>query len=493
MCTGLTAVFWELSERFPDEIIGWCEKDLETKIDLEQWGKVFHHDLIMASYAVKTTFLSDSIGYIDQLPFVKVNRKVLYGTWQMSSDIGGIKGKAAGMLKPLLNEITNFDFLLNSAAKIGQQNGLFCYSDPGFFKFSTENTLRTTSSVKELFLFVYLHYNSVWTNVLLWCFFRYEKKVPIFSYLQVFRKRKIFRKSINFSEIKINSSYKPEEDKTVDVIIPTIGRPSHLLQVMEDLKKQSLLPERVIVVEQNPNESAVTELNKLTKEEWPFEVIHHFINKTGACNARNIALNETTSNFVFFCDDDNRVPVDTIKVAIKEMDRLGCKMISTSYRQLDEKLVFGFVKQWGTFGAGNSIVQSDVLSNVRFSPVFEHGYGEDKDFGMQLRNSGCDIIYHPGIEILHLKAPIGGFRKEHTQEWEKELPQPKPSPTLMALALRHYSSQQLKGYKTSLILKYYNKQQVKNPITYIRQMNNRWEKSKIWAMELLKTSPDFPV
>lgn len=488
---GLIHAFFELCERFPEELIGWCNKDLENEIDLEQWEKVFHHDLIMASYAVKTTFFSDCIGYVDQLPFVKVKRKVLYGTWQMSSDIGGIKGKVAGILKPLLNEITNFEFLLNSAAKIGQQNGLFCYSDPGFFKFSKENTLRTTSSVNQLFLFVHLHYNSVWSTVLLWCFFLYEKKFPIFSYLQVFRKRKIFRKEIDFSEIEVSSTNRPEEYTTVDVIIPTIGRPSHLLQVMEDLKRQSLLPERVIVVEQNSNENAVTELSELTNKEWPFEVIHHFINKTGACNARNLALKETTSNFVFFCDDDNRIPVDTIKIAIKEMGRLGCKMISTSYRQPDEKLIFGIVKQWGTFGAGNSIVRSDVLSNVRFSPVFEHGYGEDKDFGMQLRNSGCDIIYHPGIEILHLKAPMGGFRKKVILEWEKGLPYPKPSPTLMALALKYYSPQQIRGFKTSLFLKYYKKQSIKNPISYIHHMNDRWKKSEIWARELLKGSPEY--
>ena len=30
-----------------------------------------------------------------------------------------------------------------------------------------------------------------------------------------------------------------------------------------------------------------------------------------------------------------------------------------------------------------------------FHVVFEFGFGEDNDFGMQLRNGGYDIVYYP--------------------------------------------------------------------------------------------------
>jgi GT2 family glycosyltransferase len=36
----------------------------------------------------------------------------------------------------------------------------------------------------------------------------------------------------------------------------------------------------------------------------------------------------------------------------------------------------------------------------------------DNDFGMQLRNQGHDVLYLPEPQILHLKAPMGGFRTE---------------------------------------------------------------------------------
>jgi GT2 family glycosyltransferase len=39
--------------------------------------------------------------------------------------------------------------------------------------------------------------------------------------------------------------------------------------------------------------------------------------------------------------------------------------------------------------------------------ALEFGYGEDTDFGMQLRNKGFDVIYFPDLKITHLKAPMG--------------------------------------------------------------------------------------
>jgi len=56
----------------------------------------------------------------------------------------------------------------------------------------------------------------------------------------------------------------------------------------------------------------------------------------------------------------------------------------------------------------------------------------------------------------------------------------------MAFALKYYTPQQIKGFKTSLFLKYYNKQSVKNPLAYARSMRLRWKKSEVWAGKLIK-------
>lgn len=483
--TACTVALWELAERFPNELLGWCEEAHLVHLDLEKWKDIFHHDLIMASYAVESAFLPESIGYVEQLPFANLNREVLFGTWRMSKDVGGIQANVLNRFKPLMGKIENFEYLLNAVAKLGQQNSLFCYSAPGLVKKTPVKSLVHTASKQQLFTFVYQHYNSVWLMILTWCLYKYEKQFPLNPLFRGFKRQKYFKKKVDLSGIPVASVRSLKVSDAIDVIIPTMGRPDHLYNVLKDFSRQTALPQKLIIVEQNPDTASVTKLDYLENEKWPFKIVHHFIHRTGACHARNLALSETTSDWVFFSDDDQRFGEDLIENIFKEIKKYGVDGLTTSYLQAGEKMNFTVPKQWGTFGAGNSVILGSFARRVNFSPAFEHGYGEDMDYGMQLRNLGCDIIYHPGLIIHHLKAAVGGFREKYVKEWEKENIKPKPSPTLMVYALKYYSKEQLKGFKTSLLLKFYNKQSVRNPFKYIKEMRESWKISKKWAKKLL--------
>jgi GT2 family glycosyltransferase len=117
---------------------------------------------------------------------------------------------------------------------------------------------------------------------------------------------------------------------------------------------------------------------------------------------------------------------------------------------------------------------------------FENGFGEDADFGMQLRNKGVDVLYLPQPQILHLKAPVGGFRSKPVLPWEDEVIQPKPSPTVMLFKNIYHTKEQLLGYKLNLFFKYYKNQSIKNPFKYYKSMQKQWEISAKWA-EILKS------
>ena len=85
----------------------------------------------------------------------------------------------------------------------------------------------------------------------------------------------------------------------------------------------------------------------------------------------------------------------------------------------------------------------------------EFGFGEDTEYGLQIRNYGVDVFYVPYPEILHLKAPIGGFRFKYIHPWENESIQPKPSPTIMYVKEKYSTKEQMFGYKLRLFLKTY--------------------------------------
>lgn len=133
--------FWELAEKFPEDLIIWIDEQFIGQINEEELVEIFHHDLIMASFPVDSQFLPESIGYVDQLPFVNPHYSVKYPSWRMSADVGGIKAKTALAFKFMLHEILDFGYLLNSMAKIGQQNSLFCYTNPNLLIASSQKHL----------------------------------------------------------------------------------------------------------------------------------------------------------------------------------------------------------------------------------------------------------------------------------------------------------------------------------------------------------------
>ena len=137
-----------------------------------------------------------------------------------------------------------------------------------------------------------------------------------------------------------------------------------------------------------------------------------------------------------------------------------------------------------TFGSGSSFVFSECLRGCEFLKGFEFGYGEDVDFGMQLRNKGCDILYFSNPKILHLKAPIGGFRTKPVLKWQNDKILPKPSPTVMLYLILHFTKEQNLGYKTILFFKYYKLQNSKNPFRYFVYFRKQWKRSVFWANEL---------
>jgi GT2 family glycosyltransferase len=240
----------------------------------------------------------------------------------------------------------------------------------------------------------------------------------------------------------------------------------------------------VIIVEQNPQPGSVSELDFLTNQTWPFNIKNTFTHQAGACNARNLALSQIESEWVFLADDDIRFDVDFFKNVFCKLEQYGAKVITTSCLQKNEIQRYSITNQSGIFGSGNSFVKASCLTAVSFDMALEFGYGEDIDFGMQLRNSGFDIIYFPEIRILHLKAPIGGFRIKVKHLWDTQKVLPKPSPTIMYVFLKHYTQQQLLCYKLVSFFKIIKKEPVANYLLFFKQFKKKWNRSLYWANKL---------
>jgi glycosyltransferase involved in cell wall biosynthesis len=470
----------------PNSKIVWCHSDYKEVLNSRELSTLFHHDKLLLSFNPSSSnYISSAIGYVDESLFVNMNKKLSYPSWQMSSFVGMVHASVLIELKNKIPFDSSLDYYLSSVAKLCMPLGLLCYSEPKLLIKSDVSDVSKGSNF-TLFRFVKQHYKMQWVFLLFFNLFLYEKKLPVLAFLSSFFYRKRNSDKINLENIKSISSREVVSQRTIDVIIPSIGRKDYLYDVLQDLAKQIHLPVNVIIVEQNPDKESVSELDYLKNQTWPFFVKHIFTHQAGACNARNLALNQLESEWVFFADDDIRFGNDFIRETFENINNTGVKAVSIKCAQENEKSIFRSVFQWGSFGSGCSFVESKALEKCHFDLGFEFGYGEDNDFGMQLRNQGHDVLYLPEPQILHLKAPMGGFRMKPSLKWQHDKIQPKPSPTVMLYQMKHGTKQQNLGYKTTLFFKYYNRQQIKNPIRYLINYRKQWNQSVLCANQLNK-------
>ncbi|WNM20265.1 glycosyltransferase family 2 protein [Flavobacterium capsici] len=482
---NIISVLLDFADRFDDEIIVWCHENERENLNIDEVESLFHHKKLLLSYDYsENNYFDRRLGYVEDSNFVNVKKKIKYPTWLMSSKVGAIHTSVLKACKINLKEETNFDYFLNSFAKRAMQFGLLCYSEPKLLKKISKLNLTKEASLSELFKFTKQHYKMRWIFLLFLNIFLFEKKVPLYPFLQsLFYRQRSFNPD-NLNKILINSNKKIIDVGTIDVLIPTIGRDEYLLNVLNNLSSQTYLPKNVIIIEQNPEKNGVSSLDFLKNKSWPFQIKHHFTNQTGACNARNIGLQYVESEFTFFADDDIVFENDLIEKAMLSLQETGNEIILVACLLKEQPLQVQEAKQFNYFGAGHAFVKSSCFTDLKFNTAYEFGFGEDDDFGMQMRYKGYDILYISTSRITHLKAPIGGFRTKPILKWHSDIIQPKPSPTVMLFRLLYNTKEQINSYKVTLFFKNLNGQFLKNPFGYIKLFSEKWNRSLFWANEL---------
>jgi GT2 family glycosyltransferase len=482
---NIVLVLLDFAERYKEEIFVWCHESEKSNLNIFGIEKLFHHKKLLFSYNPSlVNYFDRRLGYIEDSPFIKINKQVTYATWQMSSHVGAVHSSVLIACKENLKVESNFDYFLNSFAKRAMGNGLFCYSQPQLVLKDSRLQVVSMSTIYELFKFTKQHYRMRWIFLLFFNLILFENKVPLlpFVFSLFYTKRKF--KSELLDKIPLQSKNKLIEKGTIDVLIPTIGRKDYLLNVLNNLANQTYLPKNVIIIEQNPLENSHSDLDFIQNSKWPFVIKHHFTHQTGACNARNIGLSLIESEFLFMADDDIVFENDLLEKAILTFQTTGNEVFLVACHLESQTVIPHQIKQFAVFGAGHAFVKSSCIKNLKFNMGFEFGFGEDADFGMQLRNNGFDILYISTSTILHLKAPMGGFRTKPVLSWQNDKIQPKPSPTVMLYRLLYDTEEQIRNYKSMIFIKNLNSSFLLNPFSYTKIFKQKWNRSVYWANEL---------
>ena len=139
------------------------------------------------------------------------------------------------------------------------------------------------------------------------------------------------------------------------------------------------------------------------------------LEQAGQCSSRNLALQQATSDWILFVDDDDEIPADLIE------SHLGCAARHAGYVSCGVAHETGagplprdftYQRLSDVFPTNNTLIHRRVLEKSGlFDLAYEHGQRADGDLGMRIYLGGERMLLNPHISVLHHHAPTGGLRQ----------------------------------------------------------------------------------
>ena len=220
------------------------------------------------------------------------------------------------------------------------------------------------------------------------------------------------------------------------LIIPTFDRQKITFDTLVYLNNQTIKDFEVIVIDQT--KSVSKDLDNFSFSNGITKYKYFNIDKVGLPNARNVGAQHAVSKILIYLDDDcipeNKLIESYINIFNKQDSKVWCiggRVIEkgSSIMRQSDKILGGWVTWYGktlkNFDSnetglcqwapgGNFAVKADKFSTVG---GFDENYLgnailEDGDFGFNIINQGGYVMYSPKPVMEHLRAQLGGTRKE---------------------------------------------------------------------------------
>jgi glycosyltransferase involved in cell wall biosynthesis len=197
----------------------------------------------------------------------------------------------------------------------------------------------------------------------------------------------------------------------VSVIIPTIERYPYLRTVLDQLRRQTVAPHEVFVIDQTP----LSERDSRIGEDFadlPLQYVT--LESAGQSTARNAALQQAAGDYFLFIDDDDEVETDLIERHLRSLrlheadascgvvDEVGAAPVPDHFRR---------VRASDVFPTCNTLVKRSAFEKSGlFDLAYDRGQRADGDLGMRVYLSGKLMVLNGDISALHHHAPRGGLR-----------------------------------------------------------------------------------
>jgi len=240
------------------------------------------------------------------------------------------------------------------------------------------------------------------------------------------------------------------EAKRVSVLIPTVDRYPYLRSLLDQLRRQTVPPCEIIVVDQTAREQCDVSLAK-DFSDLPLNVISQ--DEAGQCSSRNSGLQIMGGDHVLFIDDDDDVNPDLIARHLCTLAQFGADSSSGIADEVGAehfKQAPGMVRSSDVFPTNNTLAKRSALEKSGlFDLAYNRGQRADGDLGMRLYLSGACMVLNTDISVLHHHAPTGGLRKHkaravtYASSRKRLMHRNLPTATEVYLAKRYFAERQL--------------------------------------------------
>lgn len=253
----------------------------------------------------------------------------------------------------------------------------------------------------------------------------------------------------------------------VSVLAPTLDRYSYLINELEQLNKQTVLPHEVLVTDQTDEQNRV----KLNFDQYKNIMVRYFPqNDKGQCIAWNKMLEESTGDYVLFLGDDaDGIKPDFIEKMLATAEDMECDMVASNVIELGIRYNEINHHHFLTNTFPITLIKKSVLLKSGFMDMFfNRNVKADHDLAMRCHLNGALMIFDPTAVVYHHRAPAGGLRAHKARVITNYMVKNSvnkvlhPASSEMYLYQKYYSQRQFKNH---IKIKFLNQMFIKgNPL-----------------------------
>lgn len=197
----------------------------------------------------------------------------------------------------------------------------------------------------------------------------------------------------------------------LSVCIATYRRPDRLDAVLEDLLRQELKPDEVVVVDNDVSESARTVIERRRSQDYPILLVYEIQPERNISKTRNRTVALAQGEWLAFIDDDERAPPFWLRKLLEAAATFGADgvLAPVEPRLPDNAPAWirrGRFYDWPHLATGDRVPAkmlrfgNVLLRGARlraepgpFDPAFGLATGEDQEMLMRLADKGAQICW----------------------------------------------------------------------------------------------------